>query len=187
MKTLYFLAKILIIATMLGTSLAMYDSNMSVFKQLNVAPANVRLFYAFVGVATLWVALQRQTYLPFLGECALPPTAIVPKTAPPTEAAGAKVVSVQIKAPGAQKLAWWAAEPQAKGSNAKAAMLRPKEAYNKFGNSGVVDVVNGAATIQLVCPQRYRVRTGVLRKHVHYREVYGNGLLSEVRTVYVDC
>jgi hypothetical protein len=120
------------------------------------------------------VITKRDTWLPFLGTTVFPPgvlRASVPK------------VGMEMDVPvrgGAQRVVYWAATP---GPTVRT----PEAAYDDYSNSGVVDVVDGKATIVLQCPSNYYVKGRRLKKHVHYREVYADGLLGPVRMADVIC
>jgi hypothetical protein len=65
----------------------------------------------------------------------------------------------------------------------------PQDAYDNYGVSPIVD---GKADMYIKCPASYRVsHLGInkdLPKHIHYRVIYSNGLLSRVETMNIkDC
>ena len=144
-----------------------------------------RAILAVVIIAFVYLATRRDTYLPFLGPAALPPS-VMPITAPiSANAPGALTLSLDAD-PTADKVVWWAANPAELKDGIGA---HPREAYNGFKNAGVAAVVDGKASITLLCPQRYRVpmSSDPLPKHVHYREVFDNGMLGAVKTTPVIC
>jgi len=135
---------------------------------------------ALVWVAAAGVAYQvfkLETWLPFLGEAALPPSALSPSE--PQNASK----SVTVECPrGTKYVAYWAASQKA------SVFASPKTAYASFENSGVATVVAGTATLRLACPAAYRVPyAGVLPKHVHYRFVGYDGIMSRVHTRKLAC
>jgi hypothetical protein len=133
-----------------------------------------------VGVAALWLGLRRDTYLPFLGYAALPPTLIKDRHAP----ANANVEAV-LEVPDAAdgtKVLYWGARPS------KVIAPNPWRAYDDWSNAGVAEVKGGAATIIFECPGEYQVRMrGSLERHVHYRVVSDKGMIGPVKTTYVKC
>ena len=124
----------------------------------------------------LYLILDKTTFLPFLGETALPPSVL--RVSTPTEA----TIDVTVKAPRrATHVVYWAAAPTGE------IVPTPQAAYDGFANAGVVPVVNGTAVLALQCPSAYKVRGKNLKKHVHYRAVYPDGILGRVQTQHVAC
>lgn len=122
------------------------------------------------GLGIVMLATDRTTFLPFLGECALPPTVF--QTATPRALLQGADRIVTIPAPrGAVHVVWWAAETSAS---------HPRQAYGTYTNAGVVDVVSGDKTVTIALApvgQYWKIP-----KHLHYRAVYPNGLLGPVKT-----
>jgi hypothetical protein len=124
----------------------------------------------------LYLILDKTTFLPFLGETALPPSVL--RVATPTEA----TIDVTVKAPRrATHVVYWAA------ASTGEIVPTPQAAYDGFANAGVVPVVNGTAVLPLQCPAPYKVRGKTLKKHVHYRAVYPDGILGRVQTQNILC
>jgi hypothetical protein len=129
-------------------------------------------------VGALFLLMQKTTYLPFLGETILPPSVL--KLAAPTEA----TFDVTVKVPGrATHVIYWAAGP------ATTIIPNPTDAYAGFTNAGVVPVINGTATLPVMCPAAYKVpmKSTPLDKHVHYRAVFPEGILGDVNTENILC
>jgi len=63
----------------------------------------------------------------------------------------------------------------------------PQEAYGAFENSGSALVQDGKATLTVECPGQYYVRGKMLKNHVHYREVFDNGIIGPVKKADVLC
>jgi hypothetical protein len=127
---------------------------------------------------SLYLGLDRNTWLPFLGEGVVPHALLRKGT--PSEATIGVPVSTDTDA---ILCMYWA-------SQSKAAVTEdPWTAYAGFENAGVVEVENGTALLQLDCPGQYKVprKSNPLPKHVHYRWIYENGMASEVKTQYIDC
>jgi hypothetical protein len=143
-------------------------------------------FYIIMGCLAVYLLFNRNTYLPFLGESAVPSNLFCETTSKinledPTK----NIISFTIYAPNADKVIWWASNPNEK-SNEKN-LPTPKEAYGEYENSGVSNVQDdGYAYVTFQCPQKYKVLFGKLPKHIHYRETHG-GMLSEVKTINVSC
>lgn len=140
------------------------------------------LIMTIIGVAAIYLGFCRNYYLPFLGDCVVPPSLI--QTIPPHPDAD---LQLNIYAPGAVKVMYWAAEP----FTGKQGTNKWDVAYNNFLNGGVATVENNKATLTFACPQSYWVNKfgnkKILDQHVHYRLVYPNGWVSEVKTEYVKC
>ena len=128
-------------------------------------------------VGAVYLGLNRDFYLPFLGPTIVPTSCL--KLGTPTDAS----VSISIDAPkSASHVVYWAANPSAMPADS------PEAAYRGFNNAGVVEVAGGRATLRLTCPGTYTVKwSRLLPRHVHYRLVFKNGVLSPVKTVPVKC
>ena len=127
----------------------------------------------------LYLGMQRDTFLPFLYRSAFPSTLIKDVHVPPH----ANVSSViEVDAPDGTKVAYWAA------ISSKTIFPDPYQAYANYGNTGVAEVKSGKATLKFSCPAQYVVPWGkTLEKHVHYRLVNSDGMMSRVNTIYVKC
>lgn len=138
----------------------------------------LKLVAVFVMVATIYLGIHRNTYLPFLGPTVLPSTLLKDVT---DTKMGEVHVKVAIDVPDQTRILYWAASPS------KSIVENPYEAYNEYTNVGVSSVKNKEVILHIDCPASYKVPTKVLSPHVHYRVVYPNGLLGSVKTVYVKC
>ena len=164
--------------------------NFNLVKFINENTFNSEAFengvYIVVGIAALYLASNRNTYLPFLGETVLSPSLIRDSG---VERKNANII-VEVDAEGASSVMYWAAEPLGEGmSDGKKFAY---DAYGNFKNAGVAEVVNGKATLKVECPQKYWVKKfGVMKKtlprHVHYRLIYPTGWVSEVLTKKLNC
>lgn len=177
----YYIAKMFLISGVINICLSKLVKGMDIFSMLKLKDSQLTIFYVILLGVTIWVSFKRETYLPFLGSCVLPEHVILSQTNPPK---GDNLVTVTVDAPNSESIIWWAAEPTTDDK----VINNPKTAYNHYTNSGVVPVKDDKATIILRCPQKYKVPIkGLLNKHLHYRKVYNNGMLSPVETVYLDC
>jgi len=141
-----------------------------------------RAFYILVGILAIYLIVRRETYLPFLGESVVPYSVFSEKNnSVLTESS--KPITITINAPNAEKVIWWAAS-----EDHHTVANDPEEAYKEYTNSGVSNVSKeGTVTIVFPCPTQYKVPSGkTLKKHLHYRETHG-GMLSEVKTIFLDC
>lgn len=129
--------------------------------------------------AVINVGLRRKTYLPFLGNMAIPKTLL---KEPSTKKAGEVTVKVDVNMPDDTHVIYWASK------SSKKVIENPADAYNTYENVGVALVKDKKATFYVACPSSYNVPTmRTLRPHVHYRIVVSNGMLGEVKTIKVDC
>lgn len=135
---------------------------------------------AMAGIAsTLLLLLNRDSFLPFLGDTFIPQVFLDTKSRTPKNVER----TVEVKTEPNRKVIYWAADP---GKDVKKTW---KKGYNKFENSGVVVAdKNGVAKIPVQCPSRYIVHGyKILPKHVHYR-IYNENtqILSRIQTIVLD-
>ena len=139
-----------------------------------------RLIYFLVLISALYLAFDRTTWLPFLGETVLPETLI-----PVKEHVGKDKVTVKV-APNT-KVAYWAALPKsADRDNDKDPTV--DVAYDGYTNSGVVmSDSDGNAVLTFDKGSDYIVPSGrTISSHVHYRELRGKyGIIGPVCSVFV--
>lgn len=138
------------------------------------SPVGVRKWALIAAaVAAIWLAIRKDSYLPFLGETFLPPSALL--VASPDYADTSVVVAVD---PRAARVVYWAPNNQP-GTTASS----PQEAYGKFENAGAAVVVDGKATLRVRTPGSYKTPVGkLMRPHVHYRIIKSDGFASDVKT-----
>jgi uncharacterized membrane protein YuzA (DUF378 family) len=132
--------------------------------------------YVAVGVAAVAVALNRDSYLPFLGETVMPCSLLAERTPDHADTE----VAVSGVEPGA-KLLYWATEPATEGLG----RIRDwRRAYLDFANAGVTTAdAGGHAVLRVRRPQPYTVPVkGRLEAHVHWRVCGEGGMLGPVRT-----
>ncbi len=137
------------------------------------------LIFVLIGFAGLYFVLQRDYYLPFLGETVMPCAVLEDRTPSGAD----REVTIQV-APGA-KVLYWAAEP----SNEDLKNINDwKDAYSKFENVGVA-TADGAGNVLLKVrtPQPYTVPfKGRIEPHIHYRVCEPRGMIGRVNTVFVS-
>ena len=139
--------------------------------------------YIMISVAVVYFMFKRNFYLPFLGRTVYPCDNISESDPKYIEGYPRKINKVQTKYPN-KKIIYWAAMP---GKNTK---KTPEDAYKNFENSGITKANNkGEVEFTYYKPVGYFVnRFGFekeLKPHIHYRACLGNGLLSQIETVYV--
>lgn len=130
-------------------------------------------------ISTVLLILNRDSFLPFLGESFIPKVFLNLSSRTPKNVEK----TIEINTEPNRKIIYWAADP---GKDIKKTW---KKGYNKFENSGVVLAdKNGIAKIPVQCPSRYIVHGyKVLPKHLHYR-IYNqsNQMLSRISTILLD-
>jgi len=143
----------------------------------------LRIFVIFVIAVAFFLAMKKETFLPFLGLTVLPSPLIVNEKIP----AGANLsYTIDMNGyPNDTLVVYWAA------NKTDTIVEDPFEAYKNYNNVGVSKVKNGKAEVRIFCPDQYRVKkvfTQLLERHFHYRIVFKEtGFLSPVMTVKVDC
>lgn len=135
----------------------------------------VHIILAFIAI--VFLALDRDSYLPFLGECVLPTSLLAAKT--PQDA----TFTVDVRAQeGATHIMYWASESGA------GLVPNPYDAYGNYSNAGIVKASSaGLTTLPVRCPRQYQVRGRTLPRHVHYRSIYKSGIAGPVQTVQITC
>lgn len=137
--------------------------------------------YILVALCAIYLLFYGNLFLPFLGETVLPHSVLDKNM---KHSKNAK--QLEVNAPeSAIYVVYWSALPMDKQDGET---LTPGKAYGGFSNSGVSKVVNGKAIIYFDCPVNYNVGlfNSELNKHVHYRFVYANGVMSDIMTTYVE-
>ena len=119
------------------------------------------------------LALDRTTWLTFLGETVMPISVFKPSI--PSRARHHIEV---IAPPRARRVVYWASN----AANAR----HPSDAYAGFTNAGVTDIVDGVAVMNVRMPYEYSIRGRRIPKHIHYRFVYPDGMLSDVMTTPIS-
>lgn len=149
------------------------------FVFLDGAGAFMTVALALAIVAMSRLVFDRDTWLPFLGECVVPPS-VITDTYTPNDATLEYRVTVDA---GASRVTYWASESGA------GVAANPQDAYNQFKNAGVVKVnkIDGSAVLKLRCPAQYKVHGRPLPRHVHYRAIYDSGIMGSVQTENISC
>ena len=134
-----------------------------------------KIIYSLVALAAIKLAMNRDLWLPFLGESVLPGSLV-----PLKKVVGDTTIAVKVKPN--TRIAYWASLPQ---ETNKLPLVH--EAYGDFKNAGVVLSNNdGIANLIVNKGTNYIVPTGrEIQRHIHYREldqVYG--LMGALQTVY---
>jgi hypothetical protein len=166
--------------------IAIYNSykNKNIIETLVGNKYNTIILLA-ISVVALYIFMRRDSYLPFLGIAHVPTSVFKDYQ----QAKFDKKITIDIKSKSDEykpvKLVYWGASPS------KEKKSNPRDAYGNYDNYGVSPIVDGKATMYIKCPASYRVsHFGIdkdLPKHIHYRVVYSNGLLSRVETITIVC
>jgi uncharacterized membrane protein YuzA (DUF378 family) len=134
-----------------------------------------RILHLLIGASALYLAFNRDTYLPFLGETVFPESVLQTQT----PAGATRTVKVRVKP--RTKIVYWASEPT-DNINKKPYNI----AYGKYENAGVTTSdASGVAFLKVREPQMYDVPFQTLAPHVHYRVVKTSGMFGPVRTIQV--
>ena len=143
--------------------------------------SSCRMITFFGILGALILAFDRHTWLPFLGETVMPTTALHERVPP----GATNTVRVRVPSKNIEWVVYWAANPG--GSTDQ----HPFDAYGGYQNTGVVHppLNKEFVTLRVRCPGQYTTPRGYkpLDKHVHYRFVYRNGWVSEVKTSKIEC
>jgi hypothetical protein len=134
--------------------------------------------YILAGIFAIIIAINRDTWLPFLGDTVLPASLI-----PIKNNNGDIKVNVNVKPN--TKVAYWSTKPKTTNGDDPDV----KNAYDDYSNSGVVKSnKNGLAILTLNKGSGYYVPYGKhIKPHVHYRELNEDmALIGPVKTVYFD-
>jgi len=171
-KWLHFFSAIVVVVTSLVISIKGVTSSQS-------TAAKVMLSLLVIACA-LYLAFERSTYLPFLGETVVPCSLLQEQT--PEGANYEKRVVIQGVG---RKVLFWAAEPDTEYLEK---LNDWRKAYLGFHNAGVTIVTgDDIAVLKVRKPQPYTVPVkGRLEAHIHYRVCGDNGFLGPVQTVFLD-
>jgi hypothetical protein len=141
--------------------------------------APLKVFAVIILLCVFYLSANYTTFLPFLGETAIPLSAFKDLTPKKKEDI---VFKVDIAALDNTRVIYWASK------SSPIVFSNPKDAYEQSPNVGVAEVRNNVATFYTTCPSSYNVPMGaVIKPHIHYRVVKSNGLLGAVKTVKVNC
>lgn len=145
----------------------------------------IKIITIVVLIASIYIASNRNTYLPFLGYAAIPPVVFLQEKVP-QGANVSYVLTLNNVADGTFVLYWGALSTQLKEPRPN-----PIEAYGDYSNTGIVSVKNNKATLFFNCPDKYVVGSMMpqtLERHIHYRLINPNNpIVSPVYTAYVKC
>ena len=127
----------------------------------------------------LYTLIKRDTFLPFLGDCAFPCSSNLFKNAYPKNSNEMIIIKTPYRN---AKIIYWASQ-----EDEDEIKETPWEAYGQMENTGITTTdQEGNATLKFAKPTRYKIPSGkVLKRHVHYRVCKKNYMLGRVETIYV--
>ena len=138
-------------------------------------------------MAAIFLATQRNTYLPFLGDTAFPTGVLMIDQLENEENLKDRPMRITVPmsdVPDQTLVVYWAA----KVSSDSKVITSPQEAYAGSMNGGVARVKDGKAVFAIGCPAEYIVRGSAMKRHVHYRvQLEKGGMFGPVRTINVNC
>jgi uncharacterized membrane protein YuzA (DUF378 family) len=140
----------------------------------------VKMIYVIITLSTVYIMLQRRTFLPFLDATIVPASKFLNESKQKDFE-----FEIIINAKGAEKVIYWAAT---KKTDYDKYIKDYKKAYSGYENSGI-SLVNkeGKAHLYIKCPQEYYVKYNkILPKHIHYR-IVTLGILGPVQTINLSC
>ena len=142
----------------------------------------VKIVATFVLAMSVVLILRRDTYLPFLGYAAFPPSLLPDGEVQPKDASKEVELAFDPSVKDGTTVIYWGALP----SNDVA--QTPQLAYGNFKNTGVTKVLRGKAVIKFACPGEYYVPLGKkMNRHIHYRLCCEKfGLLGHLRTTIIS-
>jgi hypothetical protein len=136
-----------------------------------------RYIYLLIGLMTLYVLTlhYRKLYLSFLEETVMPPSVFNNKINKYND----KKITINLEE--GKKVIYWSA----KSDKNNQIMKNWKDAYDTYDNSGIVDIIGGKAELTYSTPVQYRVGNfnRLLPRHLHYRILYEDGVLSKIYTI----
>ena len=145
------------------------------------------IFFKFLSLILVFLIIYKstfkETFLIFLGECAYPISLIPNSIYPPNTNFS---INLDLDVNDRTKIIYWASNSN---KDKNFIFENPTDAYGNYENSGVAIVNNKKVSININCPNKYKIPSGnTLYKHIHYRIAYPNNpILSDVKTLKINC
>jgi hypothetical protein len=169
---------LLMIAGIFYFALAIFGES---FFKLYLGDQWLQALFVVFGFSGIYVCIDRDYYLPFLGDAVFPDGLLPPHTSPMS----ANLQHTLKKLPPNTKVIYWAAEP-CEVTETCGIERMPWEAYTDYTNAGITTSnEKGEASIKIRGkPQSYNVpyKSEVIMPHVHFRYRKSNGMYSKVYT-----
>ena len=181
---------ILTISLVLIGSFETVSTNLIGFSLLNLINNNSikMIFTLLIGISVIYHLFNKYTYLPFLGYNVLPYSLLKQNTTQEITDAITIGIDVPVDNPYTHVI-YWASNESDKLTDS---ILPWDLAYGEFTNSGI-ELVNNKTkvNVNIKCPSSYKVPSllgsKIIPKHVHYRFVSKDGMMSRIYTKYVKC
>lgn len=145
----------------------------------------IRIISLFVLISSIYISMNRNVYLPFLGTSVLPPILFMEDKVPSN--ATEKYILELNGVPDETKVIYWGSLPN---KDKNFIHKNPLVAYGDYSNTGIATVKNQKAIIYYHCPTKYNVTmyNKTIDRHIHYRLVYKNNpMIGTVMTKYIKC
>lgn len=160
-----------------------------VYSTLKIFNSNTNFFIKIISlivlICSIYISMNKNVYLPFLGMTVLPPILFMEDKVPPN---ATEKYTLELKGvPDDTKVVYWGALPN---KDKNIIHKNPFVAYGDYSNTGITTVKNQKATIYYHCPTKYNVSmyNKTIDRHIHYRLVYkNNSMIGSVMTQYVKC
>lgn len=174
---------IILFFTLFYSLLILFNSNIDVI---------IKVIIVIPVLCAIYLGMNRDTYLPFLGHCAFTPRVILNEIIPEGcyEFHTLKLNNIADET----RVIYWGALKDtnllsgSSGSNGDTNNISPKNAYGNYSNSGIAIVKNNSAKLYFHCPMNYNAGYRKIDKHIHYRLcIPNNPILSKIFTEKIDC
>lgn len=145
------------------------------------------LFFKFLSIFLIFLIIYKstfkETFLHFLGESVYP-ISLIPNAIYPSNTNFS--IQLDLIAPDGSKIIYWASHDN---KDKHFIFNNPNDAYGNYDNSGIAIVNKNKVTINIKCPNKYKVPSGsILDQHIHYRIAFPNNpILSDVKTLKIKC
>jgi hypothetical protein len=179
---LHFFTMPVLLLIVINYTLTSYCNKYDIFNYINNNKFK-KVILTLLSIYSLYLLLNRNTYLPFLGETVLPSKLLCNNQTNNNIINNNNLIHLKINTDkNTEKIIWWAAD----SDNPNVVIDNPKDAYKKYNNSGVSLVYDGVSEVVLLCPKSYIAGGRELPKHLHYRESKKD-ILGDVKTINIDC
>ena len=113
------------------------------------------IFFKFLSIILIFLIIYKstfkETFLIFLGECAYPISLIPNAIYPPNTNFS---IELDLNVPNGSKIIYWASTDN---KDKNFVFNNPNDAYGNYENSGIAIVNNKKVSINIICPNKYKV------------------------------